>query len=295
MMPAPRHRSRILAWSLAAGLSAMAWLSLISTPRPGLFAGRTVRAQGADVSARNPAGAPTAIDEIRSLVADLEAQAGAQRSQIQKTEASLLRARALLADLERGRGASKHDPDRQAPPLSLDPSWSPQERYLPEQSLAGKTPWSWPSETAAPEACARAFGGGYEVDIVEPTGPSSYRRIRVRQDGEEIIAWRAHSASVFVRHGDTLYYADFHPNATGCAVVAYNLRRREELWKTPLLGMGAVSHSMYTNRVNMKVDRDHLIVYGDEASGRYIELLNAATGRTVAHRVIRGRKGTASG
>ena len=92
-----------------------------------------------------------------------------------------------------------------------------------------------------------------------------------------------------------LYYADFHPNASGCAIVAYNLKRREELWKTPLLGMGSVSHSMYTNRVNLNVDRDHLIVYGDEAAGRYIELLNAATGRTVAHRIIRGRQGMASG
>jgi hypothetical protein len=290
MMPATGYRSRRLAWSLAAGLSAMACSALIST----LLADRTVHAQGADESARNSAGVSATIDEIRGLVAELEAQAEAQRGQIRKTEASLLRARALLANLERGRGASKEDRDRPSPPLSLDPAWAPQEKYLPEQSLAGKTPWSWPSETATPEACARSFGGGYEVDIVEPPAPSSYPRIRVRQDGEEIIAWRAHSASVFVRQGDTLYYADFHPNATGCAIVAYNLRRREELWKTPLLGMGTVAHSMYTNRVNMKVDRDHLIVYGDEASGRYVELLNAATGRTAAHRVIRGRKGIAS-
>jgi hypothetical protein len=290
-MPATRYRSRLLAWSLAAGLTAMACSALIST----LLADRTVRGQGADESARNPAGVPTTIDEIRGLVAELEAQVEAQRGQIQKTEASLLRARALLADLERGRAASIHDPDRPAPPLSLDPAWAPQEKHLPEQALAGKTPWSWPSETATPEACARSFGGGYEVDIVEPPAPSSYPRIRVRQDGEEIIAWRAHSASVFVRHGDMLYYADFHPNATGCAIVAYNLQRREELWKTPLLGRGPVSHSMYTNRVNLKVDRNRLIVFGDEASGRYIEILNAATGRTVAHRVIRGRNGTASG
>ena len=101
-----------------------------------------------------------------------------------------------------------------------------------------------------------------------------YRTIRVRKDGEEIVAWRAHQASVFVRDGDLLYYADFSPHANGCRIVAYHLQAREESWKTPLLGIGSVSHSLYTNRVNMKLEGTHLIVYGDEAGGRYIEILD---------------------
>jgi hypothetical protein len=290
MTPVTRERSRLRAWSLAAGVLTLAGLLIASTSRLSLFAGRTVHAQGTDEVAKNSAGSPTIIEEVRGLVRDLEAQAEVQRSQMQKTEAGLRRARAILDELERGRSVSNENRDRPASPLVRDPSGVLREKDLPEQSLAERTPWSWPAVTATPEACARGFGGGYEVEIVEPKEATMDPTIRVRKDGEEIVAWRAHRSSVFVRGGDLLYYADFSPHATGCRIVAYHLKAREESWKTPLLGIGPVSHSMYGNRVNLKLEGDHLIVYGDEAAGRYIEVLDRFTGRTVGHRGRRGER-----
>ena len=82
---------------------------------------------------------------------------------------------------------------------------------------------------------------------------------------------------------DTFYYAEFSPYASGCSIVAYHLDHGER-WKTPLWGIGPLGNSMYTNRVNMKLDGNHLIVYGDESAGRYIQLLDIRTGRIVGRR-----------
>jgi hypothetical protein len=288
MAPAIQTHRRRMAWSVAAGSSVLAGLSLIATAHLGTIGERTAHAQSAE-GARKQAGATT-IEEMRLLVGELEAQAEVQRGQLQKTEANLRRAQAVLSELERGQGVARQNPDRPASYPQQNPAGPLRIEDLPEQSLAERTPWSWPAETATPEACARAFGDGYEVELVEPKEPRGPRTIRVRKNGEEIIAFRGHSASVFVRRGDVLYYADFHPSASGCRIVAYHLQAREELWKTPLIWIGPDAHSIYSNRVNMKLDGDHLIVYRDESHGRSIELLDVGTGRTVGHKGRRGQR-----
>ena len=50
---------------------------------------------------RAPGEQPSSIDEMRALIRELEVQIEAQRDQLQKTEAILRRARAILTDLER--------------------------------------------------------------------------------------------------------------------------------------------------------------------------------------------------
>ena len=154
---------------------------------------------------------------------------------------------------------------------------------LSKQALAEKTPWAWPLETATPKACTLQFGGLYEVEITEAKDATSAPLIQIRKDGREIVAWRAHAASVFVRGGDVLYYADFSPHSSGCSIVAYHLRHGE-LWKTPLWGIGPLGQSMYANRVNVKLDGNHLVVYGDKSAGQYIELVDVRTGRIVGKR-----------
>ena len=224
------------------------------------------------------------IEETRSLIRELESQAEVQRDQLQKTETSLQRARAILTDLE----GVQHPQDAAVSPERsskhpFNPNDPMQGETLSQQSLAEKTPWAWPVETATPEECARHFGGAYDVEIKSADAPSLPPTVEVRKDGNTIVSWRTHVASVFLRGADTLYYADFSPFSSGCSIVAYHLKHGER-WKTPLWGIGPLGQSMYANRVNMKLDGNHLIVYGDESAGRYIQLLDIRTGRIVGRR-----------
>ena len=144
-------------------------------------------------------------------------------------------------------------------------------------------------DTSSPQACAKQFGGGYDVEITEPKDRITPSMIRIRKAGREIVALPAHSGSVFARGGEVLYYAEFSRYSQGCRIVAYHLRQGE-LWKTPLWGVATMGHSMYENRVNMKLDGNQLIVYGDESAGHYIELVDIRTGRIVGKRGGTGKR-----
>jgi hypothetical protein len=189
----------------------------------------------------------------------------------------------ILNELERSQAAPEAIRNQPSSNRTIDPTDPMQNETLSRQALAEKIEWSWPDETATPQACARQFGGGYEVEVAEPKEPASPPMIHIRKEGSDIVAWRAHSGSVFIRGGDMLFYADYNPHSSGCRIVAYHLEQGE-LWKTPLWGIGPKGHSMYLNRVNMKLDGNHLIVYGDESAGRYIQLVDVRTGRIVGRR-----------
>lgn len=190
----------------------------------------------------------------------------------------------LLADLERSQAVSTGIGGRSPSKLRFDPNDPMRDEILSKQALAEKTAWAWPAETSTPEACARQFrGGGYEVEITTPKDPASQPMIQVRKEGKDVVSWSVLSASVFVRGGDMLYYAEFSHYASGCNIVAYHLKHGE-WWKTPLWGIGPKGNSMYTNRVNIKLDGNHLVVYRDESAGRYIELVDVRTGRIVGRR-----------
>jgi hypothetical protein len=274
---------------VAAGSWALGWFVLCSFTSFGLSDRPRLQEQRSDAISPASSGSTSDVEGVRRLIGELEAQTEAQRTLIARTEASLRRARALLADLERSHAVSTVIGDRSSSKPGVDPSDPMRDEVLSKQALAEKTAWAWPSETSTPEACARQFGGGYEAAITKPNGPSSPPMIHVRKDGKDVMAWHAHLASVFIRGGDMLYYAEFSPYASGCSIVAYHLKQGER-WKTPLWGIGPKGNSMYTNRVNMKLDGNHLIVYGDESAGRYIELVDVRTGRIVGRRGGAGQR-----
>jgi hypothetical protein len=223
-----------------------------------------------------------AIEEARGLVVELEAQVQRQRSQLQMTEASLRRARALVVELEGGRGTSQQGHAQQGNTFH-----SPEERRgLPEQAAAEKTEWSWSEEQATAEASARGLGGDYRVQIEPTPGKPSASTISLTRDGQPIYSWEGHTYSVFVLAHDVLYRADFSPGQTGCTVIARDLKAGKLLWTTHLWGVPVHAHSQYQNRINMKIDARHLTVYGNESFGRYIELLDLRTGKTVGHRLV---------
>src|SRR5690606_42077852 len=52
------------------------------------------------------------------------------------------------------------------------------------------------------------------------------------------------------------------------------------LWEKRLLGIGLVAHSEYWNMLQIAVVDDAVVVYGNEASGRYVEVVDPKSGDT---------------
>jgi hypothetical protein len=230
------------------------------------------------------------ISEASDLVAELESQAASQKEQLLRTEASLRQARALLDSLRAG-PVPVNSGGARAGNVPQNTHFSPEEdrqrhALLPAQAVAENTEWSWSDDRANPEYSAEHLGDGYKAEISPtPADPHSVT-IRLIHGGAGAYSWKGHGASVFVQRGDVLYYADFSPNSNGCALVAVDLRGGRQLWKTNLWGIGSRSHSQYLNLINMALDGKYVVVYGNEMFGRYIELVDAATGRTAGHRLV---------
>jgi hypothetical protein len=86
--------------------------------------------------------------------------------------------------------------------------------------------------------------------------------------------------------GKVLYYADYNPYTTSCAVVAYDLENRKQLWNTSLQGLGPIEHTVYHNAVQIGFDGGALCVYGQESAGKYVEYVDLKEGKTVGHKIF---------
>ena len=94
-------------------------------------------------------------------------------------------------------------------------------------------------------------------------------------------------AMVFTRWKDVLYIADYSPIATGCKVIALDLKTGKQLWKSRLKGIGAKGpRSKYLNLVNIETDGLGVIITGNEAEGRYIEHLDPQSGISLAYKKL---------
>ncbi|HYT87953.1 MAG TPA: hypothetical protein VEL76_04480 [Gemmataceae bacterium] len=174
------------------------------------------------------------------------------------------------------------------------------------QAVAERLPWRWSDREAsltwsvthhltADEFRGPTQGVGFWFVIPLKAGPP----------------FQGHSETVFTRWGDRLYLADFSPIATGCRVVAVNFKTGGRLWQNKLKGLGPIGHALsegcaaasgnwqnklkglgpighskYRNRINITTDGKIITVWGNEAAGRYVELLDKQTGRTVGHKVF---------
>jgi hypothetical protein len=154
------------------------------------------------------------------------------------------------------------------------------------QERADQTPWSWqegkvgladsikhlsPFQTEV--ICSKGNGYGYN-DLT----------IRITDETGEVCSFRGHWGTVFTRAGDTLFRAEFYPIATGCVVVAVDLKSGKDLWRSRLKGSSCPGHSMYRNEVVIETDGKVVIVHGNESYSRYIEFVDMATGKTLGHR-----------
>lgn len=144
--------------------------------------------------------------------------------------------------------------------------------------------WEWAEERASLDYCVDRYLRGYQVEVT----PAEWHRvsIRISDGGGLVLAFVGFRETVLAVDGNVLYYADFHPIATGCSIHAFDLGARRPLWSTTLQGIGPTAHSEYYNRVTLEIQDGRVVVWGWEANGRYIECLDALDGRTVWNEVL---------
>jgi hypothetical protein len=156
------------------------------------------------------------------------------------------------------------------------------------QKIADSTPWSWSAERANVADSLVRFSKDYQVELIRKKNTDGGITIRLLDAGKELVAWEGQYHSVFTSSGPVLVYADFMSTKSGCAVVAYDLKNRKQLWKTDLKGLGPIPHSRYSNAVNLEIiNNDAVRVFGNESAGQYLEIVDLKTGKTVGHRTYK--------
>jgi hypothetical protein len=80
---------------------------------------------------------------------------------------------------------------------------------------------------------------------------------------------------------DLVVLAAYSRISSGCELIALDAETGALRWRSALTALGPVKHSKYRNEVQLDVISGQIVVYGYEASGRYIEVVDRETGRTL--------------
>jgi hypothetical protein len=161
------------------------------------------------------------------------------------------------------------------------------ERY---QRRADEAVWRWDDDKAHVGASVARYQGGYDLDFKWDSPERAFEAtIRFCKDGKDVLVLKGHRGTQFAQQGSVLYYADFIAISSGCTVIAYDLERGKQLWKTNLKGLGPIGHSKYRNAVMLEVDREVVTVVGKESAGKYLEYVDVKSGTTVGNRVFKDK------
>lgn len=144
--------------------------------------------------------------------------------------------------------------------------------------------WRWSDERASLDFCVKSYLPDYDLQTTPEADSSFYYGITISAKRSGRVVYHLQGgAIVFTRKGDTLFIAEFNPMTTGCTVVAVDLKTGSQIWKTDLQGIGPTGHSKYLNKINIENDGKRVIVYGNEAHGKYVETLDIESGKTLSN------------
>jgi hypothetical protein len=140
------------------------------------------------------------------------------------------------------------------------------------------------------------YDGNCQFHLIYDPMKSGCLTFKFVRAGKEILVLKGDFNAVFRTEKNILFLADYSGLTCGCTVAAYNLDDGKELWRTELEAVGKVSHSLYSNEVQMDlghvqgVDGEgdgRVFITGRESYGDYVEILDMKTGKQLAHRVFR--------
>lgn len=158
------------------------------------------------------------------------------------------------------------------------------------QKLADETEWRFAERQSLQTQVDEEFKG-YETRLVQEAAGEGLLTIAGHKDGEKLALISVHSQTTIRQRDGVIFTTEFSPSSSGCTVVAFDLNAKKQLWKQHLKGLGPIDHSKYRNEVRMDVlDRDTIQVFGKESSGRYVEIVDRTSGKTVGHKVFDEKK-----
>lgn len=148
----------------------------------------------------------------------------------------------------------------------------------------GPLAWRWVDSPARLIDCVESYRGPYQLDVKRRPGDNGGYHVRFLEKEHELLArdWPTHLAFRVV--DGVLFFPEYQRTSTGCALVAWDLKAGKQLWRTSLHGLGPIGHSRYRNEVDLTAADGVVTVYGRESSGRYVERVDAKTGRMLEHR-----------
>ena len=154
------------------------------------------------------------------------------------------------------------------------------------QKAADEAKWSWEPEKATVLYSLMRASTDYTVEVIRKKNTIGALTIRILDEKKVLDSFEGHSETVFAVAGGVLYRAEFNPFASGCTIIAWDLKAGKQLWKSQLKGLGPIAHTEYRNRVILDVADGALAIRGHEASGDYLEYVDLKTGKTVGHRIF---------
>jgi hypothetical protein len=148
--------------------------------------------------------------------------------------------------------------------------------------------WKWDVKATKLSWYIARYKGKHRLSAPTRAGLFRAGTVQVIRRGHTVARFKAHSETAFVILADrVLVYSVHHPISTGCTLVAFDLKRRRQLWKTHLKGIGPVGHSKYRNRINLEAGPGQAVtVFGWESFGRYLEVVDLKTGKTLTHQKL---------
>ena len=156
------------------------------------------------------------------------------------------------------------------------------------QTVADQCRWRWSSSEANITYCISKVGLPYKVETAPRPLDLSGKTltVRVTVNDKMVYSWPGHWSSVFVIRGQELVYADFVPSDPRCSLVAVDLSTGKELWRTRLMGIDVPAVPVPGNAFNLSTYEGTAIVWGNVASGHYVEFVDLKSGKTVGHKVF---------
>ena len=153
------------------------------------------------------------------------------------------------------------------------------------QAEADRAEWKWADERATVLDAVLHASCDYEISLLRKKGAWGDLTIRFADKDRVALVIEGHVGTTFVTDGTVVYYADYRLMSSGCALVAFDLKARKQLWKTALRGLGPIDHTKYYNRVRVELIPGAAVrVWGKESAGTYLEYVDLKTGKTIAHR-----------
>jgi len=160
------------------------------------------------------------------------------------------------------------------------------------QQKADAASWEWDQHFEPSLAVSLCLAQQYTITVTRPKDTFGQLTIRIVLDEKHDVSWNGHPNTPFLIGDKVLYCADFDPSSDGCAVVAYDLAKNKQLWRTNLQALGRIEHTEYRNAVQMTYfDGGTLRIFGDESAGRYVEYVDRESGKTLAHKIFKGPGG----